>query len=119
MTDYVTHLDVKFEPLQIVDAERLISECTDEWYNQTLCRVNESVVRLGVLKGEYRWHTHTEDEFFFVIDGRLLVDLEERTVELAPRQGLTVPRGVSHRPRAPEKTVVVMVEEAGVIPTGS
>ena len=121
MTDYVTHLDVKFEPLEVVDAERLISECTDEWYNQTLCRVNDSVVRLGVLKGEYHWHTHTEDEFFFVIDGRLLVDLEERTVELAPRQGLTVPRGVSHRPRAPEKTVVVMVEVvtggAGTPPT--
>ncbi|HWW09716.1 MAG TPA: cupin domain-containing protein [Candidatus Acidoferrales bacterium] len=119
MTDYVTHLDVKFDALEIVDAERLIRECTDDWYNQTLCRVNDSVVRLGVLQGEYHWHTHTEDEFFFVIDGRLLVDLEGRTVELAPRQGLTVPRGVSHRPRAPEKTVVVMVEEAGVIPTGS
>lgn len=115
----MTHLDVKFEPLEIVDAERLISECTDDWYNQTLCRVNDSVVRLGVLKGEYHWHTHTEDEFFFVIDGQLLVDLEGRTVELAPRQGLTVPRSVPHRPRAPEKTVVVMVEEAGVVPTGS
>lgn len=119
MTEYVTHLDIKFAPLETVDAARLIDECRDAWYNQTLCQVNESVVRLGVLEGEYHWHTHEEDEFFFVLEGELLVDLEERTVTLAARQGLTVPRGVSHRPRAPQRTVVLMVEEAGVVPTGS
>jgi mannose-6-phosphate isomerase-like protein (cupin superfamily) len=89
------------------------------WYNQTLTRVNDAVVRLGVVEGEYHWHKHDhEDEFFYVVEGRLIVDLEGRSVELLPRQGLTVPRGVVHRTRAPERTVMLMVEAAGVTPTG-
>ena len=61
---------------------------------------------------------HQEDEFFYVVEGRLLLDLEGRTVELAPRQGILVPRGVLHRTRAPTRTVVLMVEAATVVPTG-
>ncbi|MBA3414757.1 MAG: cupin domain-containing protein, partial [Chloroflexia bacterium] len=45
--------------------------------------------------------------------------LDDRTVELLPGQGFTVPRGVRHRPRAPERTVILMVEGEGVIPTGN
>jgi len=116
---YETHLDVRFGPLELVDVQALVDACTHPWYNQTLTRVNDAVVRLGVLKGEYHWHKHDhEDEFFFVVEGRFLVDLEDRTVELLPRQGLTVPRGVVHRTRAPERTVVLMVEAATVVPTG-
>ena len=116
---YKTYLDVRFEPLQVVDVPALIAACTDEWYNQTLTRVNDSVVRLGILKGEYHWHKHDdEDEFFFLVEGRFIVDLEDRSVELAPRQGITVPRGVVHRTRAPERSIVLMMEGAGVVPTG-
>jgi hypothetical protein len=119
MTEYATHLDIKYEPLELIDIQRLADECTDDWYNQTLCRVNDSVVRLGVLQGEYHWHQHDgEDEFFLVLEGRLLIDLQDRTVELGPRQAVTIPRNVQHRPRAPERTIVVMVEPAGVVPTG-
>jgi mannose-6-phosphate isomerase-like protein (cupin superfamily) len=90
------------------------------WYNQTLCEVNASVVRLGVLQGEYHWHQHeAEDEFFFVVSGRFLIDMEDRTVELGPGQGFVVEKGLRHRPRAPEKTVVLMVETASIVPTGS
>jgi mannose-6-phosphate isomerase-like protein (cupin superfamily) len=110
---------VQFKPLELVDIQPLVDACTDRWYNQTLCRVNDSVVRLGVVQGEYHWHKHDlEDEFFYVVDGRFLIDLEGRTVELGPRQGLTVPKGVLHRTRAPVRTVVLMVEGAGVVPTG-
>jgi hypothetical protein len=116
---YATHLNVQFKPLELVDIQPLVDACTDRWYNQTLCRVNDSVVRLGVVQGEYHWHKHDlEDEFFYVVDGRFLIDLEGRTVELGPRQGLTVPKGVLHRTRAPVRTVVLMVEGAGVVPTG-
>ena len=115
---YATHLDVKFPPLEIVDAAALIAACTDRWYNQTLCQVNGSVVRLGVLQGEYHWHKHEkEDEFFFVVEGLFIIDLEDRSVELRPRQGFVVPRGVTHRTRAPERTIILMVESAGIIPT--
>ena len=116
---YKTHLNVYYEPLEIVDVGALADACTDRWYNQTLTRVNDAVVRVGVLQGEYHWHKHDrEDEFFFVVDGRFLVDLEDRSIELLPRQGLTVPRGTVHRTRAPERSIVLMVEAAGIVPTG-
>jgi mannose-6-phosphate isomerase-like protein (cupin superfamily) len=116
---YATHLDVRFAPLETVDVQALIDACTDSWYNQTLCRVNDSVVRLGVVQGEYHWHKHDDlDEFFYVVEGRFFVDLDGRTVELAPRQGLVVPRGEVHRTRAPARAVILMVEGAGIVPTG-
>jgi mannose-6-phosphate isomerase-like protein (cupin superfamily) len=116
---YATHLDVYYPPLAVVDVPALVAACTDRWYNQTLSRVNDSVVRLGVMQGEYHWHKHDdEDEFFVVLEGRFLIDLEDRTVELAPWQGFVVPKGVVHRTRAPERTVVLMIEGAGIVPTG-
>jgi hypothetical protein len=116
---YVTRLDVRHGPLEVVDVQAIVDGCTDRWFNQTLCRVDESVVRLGVIQGEYHWHHHDdEDEFFYVVEGRLLIDLEDRTVELGPRQGFVVPKRVVHRTRAPERTVILMVEGAGVVPTG-
>lgn len=116
---YATHLDVKFGPLERLDVPELVAACTDRWYNQTLCRVNDSVVRLGVVQGEYHWHKHdADDEFFYVVEGRFWIDLEDRVIELGPGQAVVVPRGVLHRPRAPERTVILMVETAAIVPTG-
>ena len=116
---YATFLNILCEPLEVVDVPALVAACGHDWYNQTLCRVNDSVVRLGVIQGEYHWHHHDdEDEFFLVLDGRFLIDLEDRTVELKPKQGFVVPKGVRHRTRAPERTVILMVEGAGIVPTG-
>ena len=116
---YDIHTDVKFGPLELVDAGRLADECREKWWNQTLCRVNDCTARLGVFEGEFHWHQHDrEDELFFVLEGTLLVDLEDRTLELGPRQAVMVPRGVTHRTRAPRRTVVLMVEAATVVPTG-
>jgi mannose-6-phosphate isomerase-like protein (cupin superfamily) len=117
---YATHLDIRYAPLERIDIQMLVNACTDQWYNQTLCRVNESVVRLGVVQGEYHWHKHdAEDEFFYVVEGRFLIDLEGCTAELGPRQGFVVPKSVLHRPRAPERTVILMVETASIVPTGT
>ena len=117
---YETHLDVRYGPLELIDVPSIVAATTHPWYNQTLTRVNDAVVRLGVVKGEYHWHEHQdEDEFFFVVEGRLLIDLEGRTVELAPGHGFTIPKGVRHRTRAPERCVMLMVEAATVVPTGS
>jgi len=116
---YVTHLDVKYGPLEVVDVPALVAACADRWFNQTLVRVNDSVVRMGVIEGEYHWHRHEgDDEFFFVVEGRLFVDIEGKTFALEERQGLVVPKGMRHRTRAPERTVILMVENAGIIPTG-
>lgn len=118
-TKYVIQTDIKFGALEKIDIDALQKACTHKWFNQTLCRVNDSLVRLGIFKGEFHWHQHDkEDEFFYVVEGKLLIDFEERTVELAPRQGIVVPRGVQHRPRAPERTLVLMVEAATVNASG-
>ena len=115
---YDTRLNVLHGALEVID-EKTLSDASKPWFNQTLCQVNTSVVRVGVIQGEYHWHKHdNDDEFFYVVEGRLLIDLEGRTVDLAPRQGFVVPKGVLHRTRAPERTVILMVENAGIVPTG-
>ena len=117
---YVNHMNILHDPLQLIDIQSLVNKCTDKWYNQTLCQVNESVVRLGILQGEYHWHKHDkEDEFFFTLTGKLILDIEgSESIELHPHQGFVVPKGVVHKTRAPEKTVVLMIETAAIVPTG-
>jgi len=115
---YDIKLETRFAPLEFMDI-KAIADSQQPWWNQTLCKVNDSVARIGVFEGEFHWHKHDrEDEFFYVVEGKLLLDLEGRTVELSPRQGLLVPRGVLHRTRAPERTVVLMIEAASIKPTG-
>ena len=116
---YVIHREPLIGSLEVVDVRKLVDACTDEWYNQTLCQVNDCVVRLGVVHGEYHWHKHdNEDEFFYVVSGELSIDFDDRTVTLLPLQGFTVPRGVMHRTRAAARTAILMIEGAGVTPTG-
>ena len=116
---YATYLDVKFPALSVVDVPALVAACTDKWYNQTLCKVNDSVVRLGVMQGEYHWHKHdNDDEFFFVLEGHFIIDLEDRSIDLATQEGFVVPSGVVHRTRAPDRAVILMIETAAIVPTG-
>jgi mannose-6-phosphate isomerase-like protein (cupin superfamily) len=125
---YATHLNVLFPPLAKIALDPVIGAVEDRWWNQTICRVNDSVVRLGVMQGEYHWHKHDDDdEFFLVLEGRFLIDLEPRAdgvtpgkiIELNPRDGFVVPKGVVHRTRAPERAVILMVETADIVPTGN
>ncbi len=117
--DYDINLDDKFGALTLIDLPAEIA-AHEPWFNQTLTTVNDAVVRLGILEGDFHWHKHDdEDEFFLVLDGRLLIDLEDRdTVILEQHQGYTVPKGVVHRTRAPRRTAILMVEPAGVVPVG-
>ena len=116
---YETRLNILHGPLELIDAGTIADDCQFQWFNQTLCKVNDSVVRMAVIQGEYHWHKHdNDDEFFYVVDGELLIDLEDRTVALKPRQGFVVPKGVVHRTRALERSFILMVENAGIIPTG-
>ena len=129
--EYSIHTDLKYRPLEVVDAGATADACREKWWNQSLCRVNDCVARVGVFEGEFHWHHHErEDELFLVLEGELLIDVdgspagsaggggEGRTVTLGPHQAFVVPRGVRHRTRAPRRTVVLMVEAATVVPTG-
>ena len=117
--DYDIHLDVKYDHGTLIDVAAEAA-AHDPWFNQTLTQVDEAVVRLGVIEGDFHWHRHDDqDEFFLVLDGRLVIDVEGRdSVTLEPRQGYTVPRGVMHCTHAPVRTAILMVEAAGVVPTG-
>jgi mannose-6-phosphate isomerase-like protein (cupin superfamily) len=116
---YATYLDIKFAPLAVVNVPALVAACKERWYNQTLCKVNDSVIRLGVMQGEYHWHKHdNDDEFFFVLQGHFIIDLEDRSVDLQPLEGFVVPKGVVHRTRAPDRAVILMAETSAIVPTG-
>jgi len=119
MQNYNINLDVKYNHLELVDVPAIAAECKEKWFNQTLTQVNDSVVRIGIVEGEFHWHKHdNDDEFFFVLDGKLFIDLEDRTIELKPNQGVTISKGVMHKTRAPKKTIMLMVENNSIIPTG-
>ncbi len=107
--------------LEKLDVQRVVDETTGSWVNHVLCRVDDVLVRLGVLHGEFHWHKHDdEDEFFLVLDGLMRIELAGRDpVELGPRQAFTVPKGMLHRPVVPQRTTVLMIEKAGVVPTGT
>jgi quercetin dioxygenase-like cupin family protein len=117
---YETRLNILHGPLELIDIKAMADTCEYKWFNQTLCQVNGSVVRVGIIEGEYHWHKHDEeDEFFYVVEGKLLIDLKDKTIEVNPGTGFVVPRTVLHRTRAPERAVILMVENAGIIPTGN
>jgi mannose-6-phosphate isomerase-like protein (cupin superfamily) len=116
---YETRLDIKYDSLELIDVPAIVKANTHKWFNQTLTKVNDSVVRVAIIEGEYHWHKHdNDDEFFFVLEGQLLIDLEDKTIALDPWEGFTIPKGVVHRTRAQVKTVMLMVETSEIIPTG-
>ena len=121
---YETRLNILYGPLELIDVHAVPGANDYKWFNQTLCKVNDSVVRMAAIEGEYHWHKHDDDdEFFYVVDGELLIDIKEglddRTVSLQPGQGFVVPKTIVHRTRAPRHTTILMVENAGIIPTGN
>lgn len=122
MNDYSKYnikLDVLHGHQEHINIPKIVAGITEKWSNRTLTKVNDSVVRLAVIEGEFHWHKHdNDDEYFMVLEGRLFIDLESRTIELGPLEGVTISRGVMHRPRAPQKTVVLLVETAEIVPTG-
>lgn len=117
--NFRTNEEDKYGKLRLVD---IPSEIRDNlpWFNQTLTTVNDAVVRIGIFEGDFPWHKHTDqDEFFMVLEGEMTLDVEGiDAVTLGRHQGFTVPRNVLHRPRSPLRSAVLMVESAGIVPTG-
>ena len=111
--------DVLFDTLQKMDVGA-VARAQTPWWNRTLTKVNDAVVRRAVMDGDFHWHKHDEeDEFFYVVDGLLRIDIQGApSVRLDPGQGVTIPRGLMHFPHAHGRTTVLMVEQASVTPTG-
>jgi mannose-6-phosphate isomerase-like protein (cupin superfamily) len=118
-TKYNIDTNIKFNHQEVIDIPSVVNGINEKWANRTLTKVNDSVVRIGVIEGEFHWHKHdNDDEFFYVVEGNLFIDLENRTLELHPYQGVTISKGVMHRPRAPQKVVMLMFETSAIQPTG-
>jgi mannose-6-phosphate isomerase-like protein (cupin superfamily) len=117
---YSIHLDEKYGALKLIDVPSLAAGVQEDWFNQTLCQVNDCVVRAGVFrKGEFHWHKHDkEDEFFVVLTGKFKIEMEKETIALGPHQGFTIPKGIMHKTSVNEPTVILMMEAASVKPTG-
>lgn len=119
---YNINLDIRHGHQELIDIPAIVDECQEKWWNQTMTKVNDSVVRLGIIEGDFHWHKHdNDDEFFYVVEGTLFIDIEGEggpTIELGPKQGVTISKGMMHRPRAPKKVVMLMVETANIVPTG-
>lgn len=117
---YNINLDIKYNHHELIDIPSIVKQTKEKWFNQTLTKVNDSVVRIGIIEGDFHWHKHDDDdEFFFVLEGKLLIDLEDKTIELGPQQGVTISKGIIHRPRAPQKVVMLMVETSDIQPAGN
>jgi mannose-6-phosphate isomerase-like protein (cupin superfamily) len=118
-TDYVIQQDILAQPLEVFDVGTIRASTEHPWFNQTLARVNDSLLRLGLFEGAFHWHSHPDDdELFFVLSGELTIELEGRSIVLGPGQGTVVPRGVRHRPLSPKPSVVLMIETTGIEPLG-
>jgi mannose-6-phosphate isomerase-like protein (cupin superfamily) len=117
--NYIQQMNIRYGHLELIDVPEIVRECKEKWFNQSLTQVNDSVARIGIVEGEYHWHKHdNDDEFFFVLEGKLFIDLEGRTMELGPMQGVTITKGVMHRTRAPQKTIMLMIETLTIDPIG-
>lgn len=112
-------MDIKYDYLEVIKAPEIIENCKEKWFNQTLCKVNSSVLRLGIFEGEFHMHKHgNDDEVFFVLDGELLMETEKGNFKLEKYEGICIPKGTMHRPIANNKTVVLMIENEGIKPIG-
>jgi len=103
-----------------IDLAGKLASFDEHWTPKRIARVNDTDVKLAKLSGEFVWHRHeAEDELFIVLEGRLLMQFRDREVWLGPGQAILVPRGVEHRPVAPEETHVMLIEPAGTLNTGN
>jgi len=116
---YSIDTKIQFDYLELIDVKKIIEDSQKQWQNYSLCRVNENVLRIGIIQGEFHWHKHDSgDEFFLVLEGKLIIEFENREVELLPLQSLVVPKGMMHKTRAPERTSILMIGDLQVKPTG-
>lgn len=118
--NYHFYTDEKYGRATVIDIAAEVASRPGEWFNQTLTNVNDAAVRLSVMKGEYHWHKHdTADEFFLVLDGQLYIDFEDRdTVVLGHHGAYAVPVGVTHRTRARERCIALVIDPAAANPAG-
>ena len=104
------------QKIALQDAFARIQDC---WNPHVVGELNGQYVKLTKLDGAFVWHSHEhEDELFLVVEGRLDIELRDRTVTLDPGEFFIVPRGVEHKPVAHGLTQVLLFEPKETVNTG-
>ncbi|MCI0382484.1 MAG: cupin domain-containing protein [Chlamydiae bacterium] len=88
------------------------------WSPIDVAHINDWVLRAAAIKGEYHWHSHQDDELFFVYKGEIAIDTEKGPIFLKEGQGAVIPKGLSHKPKAEKRAVILMIEPARLKSTG-
>ncbi len=103
-----------------VNVQSKLDSFEEHWTPKIVGELNAQQVKLAKLKGEFVMHKHeNEDELFFVVAGQLFIELEDQTLELNPGEFVIIPRGVAHKPYAPEEASVMLFEPASTLNTGN
>ena len=97
-----------------------LSTFSDYWKPRTVGTFNGHDLMVLKVKGEFVWHTHADtDDFFFVLSGKMHVEMRDGTVELGPGEMYVVPKGVEHRTVASEEAHLLLIEPTGTPNTGN
>ncbi len=114
------NMEPKYAPLEKINITEAITGNDQIWFNQTLCRINSSVLRVGVFQeGAFPMHKHdNDDELFFVIEGSIKIETQDQIFTLNSQEGICVPKGVMHRPIVEQRSIVLMVENDSITPLG-
>jgi mannose-6-phosphate isomerase-like protein (cupin superfamily) len=104
---------------KVVSPKQLASALTEHWSPRVLAEIDDSYVKVAKLLGTLAWHSHeNEDELFFVLKGKLRIEMEEGAAELSEGQAFVVPRGVRHNPVAEEECHIMLIERKSALHTG-
>lgn len=112
-------LQVMSHDTEVVSFEEMFARLEGPWQPRVVAAMNETLFKVAWIEGEFVWHQHDDtDEAFLVMEGTLLMDLEDRTVEVGPGEMYVVPAGTQHRPRSEAGCRCVVIEPEGVRNTG-
>jgi len=105
------------EKVNLAEKFELFSE---HWQPKLLGQLNDYDIRIAKIQGDFVWHTHDDtDEFFFIVKGQMEMVLRDKTIELEAGDIFVVPRGVEHKPYAPDECHILMLEPQGTLNTGA
>jgi mannose-6-phosphate isomerase-like protein (cupin superfamily) len=105
---------------QSVSPKSVAASLTEFWSPRVVAEVDDAYVKVAKVKGTLAWHSHDgEDELFFILKGRLRIEMESGAVELSEGEAFVVPKGVRHNPVAEEECHVMLIERKSTLHTGS
>ena len=107
--------------MEIVNLKDKLRRVREYWSPKIVGDLNDTYVKVVKLRGEFVWHHHErEDELFFVVEGRLRMQLRDGNRDLGPGEFIIVPRGVEHCPKAlTDEVHVVLIEPQTTLNTGN